>query len=458
VIEFKGARMRGPKTLLTLGMTPEDARRLARIGRPERFHFVPLGDYEAAANPETCRPRAFLAETIPALRRHDPAPDGVVAFDDYPASLLSVAIAEALGLPGPSLKSALICHHKLWSRVVQREAVPDAVPRFQPINLYDAYRREDIALDFPFWLKPIKSSLSHLAFRVRSMTEFEQVRTLARRQLPSFAAAFNELLDLSGVQGPEGFGHVRGDWLIAEETMRGRQCTLEGYVQAGRMHVMGIVDSIRLPNRVSFTRFQHPSILPAPAQREMIAIAETVLRRTGFDDGTFNIEFFLDARRAQPMIIEINPRFCPQFSDLYAKVDGTFGHEVLVELAAGLKPSFARRRGRHMTAASFVLRTLRDRIVLRSPSPDEVTRIEETFPEAYVDLIAAEGDRLSDLAQDSYTYRYALINLGAGSRAELKAYFRLAAAMLPYHFAPAASLPTAAHAAEAASDALVPSR
>jgi hypothetical protein len=450
--------MRGPKTLLTLGMTPEDARRLAHIPDPGRFRFVPLGDYEAAANPETCRPRAFLAETVPALRRLDPPAAGVVAFDDYPASLLSLAIAKALGLPGPSLESALVLHHKLWSRLVQREVVPEAVPRFQPISLHEPYRRKDIALEFPFWVKPIKSSLSHLAYRVRSLAELEHVRALARAQLPTYAAAFNEMLDLAGVRGPEGFRHVRGDWLIAEETIRGRQCTLEGYVRGGRMHVMGIVDSIRLPNRVSFTRFEHPSVLPAQAQRRMTAIAEAVLFRAGFDDGIFNIEFFLDPRRAEPMIIEINPRFCPQFSDLYAKVDGTYGHEVLVALAAGLDPGFVQRQGRHATAASFVLRTRRDRIVLHAPSAEDAARIEQRFPDAYVDLIAAAGDRLSDLAQDSYTYRYALINLGAGSRAELESAFKAAAAMLPYRFAPAAPQSPSLDSGAAVSGSLAPVR
>jgi hypothetical protein len=201
------------------------------------------------------------------------------------------------------------------------------------------------------------------------------------------------------------------------------------------MHLMGIVDSVRLPNRVSFSRFEHPSTLPVRARERMVAIADTVLRHVGFDSGMFNIEFFVDAHRDEPTIIEINARFCPQFSDLYAKVDGTYGHEVLVELAAGLKPAFARRRGRHRVAASFVLRMMQDQQVLQMPSPEDVAHVEATFPDAYVDLVAAAGDRLSDLAQDSYTYRYALINLGARNRAELASYFRLAANLLPYRFA-----------------------
>lgn len=430
--------MSGPATLLTLGMTPEDARRLAHVGEPGRFRFMPLGEAAAASEPEACRPRAFLADAIPAARRLDPAPVGVVAFDDYPASLLSLAVADALGLPGVRLEAALLCHHKLWSRVIQREVAPEAVPRFQAIHLHEPYRRSDIALDFPFWLKPVKSSLSHLAFRVRSMAEFEQARARARIGLPGYAAAFNEMLEMSRVVPPRGHEHVRGDWLIAEALMRGRQCTLEGYVHRGRFRVMGIVDSIRTPDLFSFTRFQHPSSLPAEAQRAMVAIAARLLRRVGFDDGMFNIEFFVEPRTGRPMVIEINPRFCPQFSDLYAKVDGTYGHQVLIELAAGLEPAFRRRHGRHRVAASFVLRRRADGIVTRAPSAADVAAVEARFPGAYVDLLALPGERLAELAQDSYSFRYALINLGAGSRAQLNASYAEAAAMLPYEFAPAA--------------------
>lgn len=424
--------MAAPLTLLTLGMTPEDARRLAHIGDPGRFRFVPLGDAAAADDPEACHPRAFLAAAIPEAQQSGAA--GVVAFDDYPASLLSVAAANALGLPGPRLEAALLCHHKLWSRVIQRDVAPEAVPPFQAIHLHEPYRRDDLALGFPFWLKPVKSSLSHLAFRVGSMAEFEQARAAARACLPSFAGAFNEMLDASGIRCPAGHAHVRGDWLIAEAPIRGHQCTLEGFVHRGRMTVMGIVDSILLPDRPSFVRFQYPSSLPVSAQRAMGAIAARLMRRFGFDQGMFNIEFFVDPRSGRPMLLEINPRFCPQFSDLYAKVDGTYGHQVLVELGAGLRPSFRRRRGAHRIAASFVLRRIADAVVTRAPSAADVAAVEARFPGAFVDLLAMPGERLADLAQDSYSYRYALINLGADDPAQLEAHYREAAAMLPYEF------------------------
>ena len=63
-------------------------------------------------------------EAVSEARRRYPEAAGVVAFDDYPASLLSLAIANRLGLPGASLESALTANHKVWSRVFQRQSRP----------------------------------------------------------------------------------------------------------------------------------------------------------------------------------------------------------------------------------------------------------------------------------------------------------------------------------------------
>jgi hypothetical protein len=109
---------------------------------------------------------------------------------------------------------------------------------------------------------------------------------------------------------------------------------------------------------------------------------------------------------------------------------------VLLELAAGRDPGFRRRAGRDRVAGSFVLRRRTDGVVTRAPTAADLAAVEARFPDAYVDLLALPGERLSELAQDAYSFRYALINLGAASRAQLHARYREAAAMLPYEFAP----------------------
>lgn len=434
---YRGTLLRDmPRTILTLALGPDDAHWLARINRPERFRFRSVGEFEQADNPEMCRPRAFVAAAIAEIGRMSEQPEGAVGFDDYPASLLASAIGERMGLPGPSLRSALLCSHKAWCRLIQRQTVPRSTPRFQIIDPRRAYRPGDLKLRFPFWLKPVKSSMSYLGFRIRSLAEFQRACALARRHLPRYVAAFDELVGMSEITPPPGGVGVGAGWLIAEQLIGGRQCTLEGFSHRGRITTLAVVDSIRLPNRVSFKRFDYPSRATTAEQAEMSRIATVMMRRVGFDDGLFNVEFFLDQTRTAPVIIEINPRFSPQFSDLYQKVDGALSHQYVVELAAGLAPSIMKRKGRHKLAASCVLRVPDDRIVRRAPSDADIARLQEAVPDAHAYLTAKSGDRLSELVQDMFTYRYGLVHLGAANRRELRDNLNRAMKLLPYDLAP----------------------
>lgn len=422
------------RTVLTVGATPDDLYWLERINERDRYRFLPLGDFAQADDPELCRPREFIDAAVGEALRLSEKPHGIVAFDDYPASLLAAAIAERLGLPGPSLASVVACNNKAWSRALQAQVVPAAVPRFQIVDPHRDWRPDDLQLAFPFWLKPVKSSMSYLGFRVDSFAEFRRAIERSRAGLPAYAAAFEELMGM--VPRPRGAGRVRADWLIAEELLRGRQCTLDGIMKDGEIHPVGVVDSIRLRNRVSFSRFDYPSRLPQAAQSAMIDIAGKVLRRVGFDDGMFNIEFFVGGRAASPRIIEINPRFSPQFSDLFEKVDGTLSHEYVLAVASGAWPSLTRRRGRHRIAASCVLRVDADHVVLRAPRAPDIARLQSAIPDAHIQVTTAEGGRLGDSVQDSYTYRYGLIHLGARDRRDLQAKLARAMRLLPFRLKP----------------------
>jgi biotin carboxylase len=203
----------------------------------------------------------------------------------------------------------------------------------------------------------------------------------------------------------------------------------------GELTVIGIVDSIRLPNRVSFTRFDYPSRLSRSTQARMGEIAQRVMEGIGFDNGLFNIEFFVE-RAGRPMIIEINPRFSPQFSDLFEKVDGTLSHQYVVETAAGDRPTMTRRRGRHRVAASCVLRVDADHLVERAPEEQDIVRLQAAIPDAHVQVTTDAGKRLSESVQDSYTFRYGLIHLGARDRRDLRAKLAKAKRLLPFRLKP----------------------
>ncbi|MFO1060586.1 MAG: ATP-grasp domain-containing protein [Dongiaceae bacterium] len=423
-----------PLLVLALAMSPAEQAALARIGGAERFRLQPFGDPAEVGDPAFCRPGRLVPALVAAAGALPEPAAGVIAFDDYPASPLGVALAERLGLPGPRLDASLLCHHKYWSRLRQREVAPEAVPAFAPVDL--ARPPATPPLPFPFWLKPVKSSLSHLGFRIESAEAYAAALARAAAELPAYVAAFDELLALAPGLPPAGYPALGGRALIAEALIGGRQVTLEAFVQGGAMRLMGITDSVCFPGHPSFSRFVYPSALPGPVQARMAAVAGRVMAGFGFADGLFSIEFFYDEPQDRIWLIEINPRYCPQFADLYAMVDGLSSHQVMIELACGLTPRLRPGAGRCRVAASFVWRRFSDATVVGAPGPDDLERLREALPDAHVDFLARPGDRLSELAQDAYSFRYAVVNIGAADAAALESGYRRAAALLPFRFAP----------------------
>src|SRR5690606_36856369 len=88
--------------------------------------------------------------------------DAIIAHWDFPVSVLVPILAADYGLPAPSLTAIVRTEHKLWSRALQREVIPDYVPDFYGFDPFDPDALDTIGLDFPFFVKPIKSHSSQL--------------------------------------------------------------------------------------------------------------------------------------------------------------------------------------------------------------------------------------------------------------------------------------------------------
>jgi hypothetical protein len=122
-------------------------------------------------------------------------------------------------------------------------------------------------------------------------------------------------------------------------------------------------------------------------------------------------------------IVEINPRMCGQFADLYEKVDGVHGHRIAFDLACGRPPDLRRGAGPHAVAASYPMRVFEP--VRVAAAPDEAALRAAIAPHrgalAWSEVRA--GDELRDFAatDDGCSSRYAVINVGAGTREELHA-------------------------------------
>jgi biotin carboxylase len=356
--------------------------------------------------------------------------DAVLSASDYPGAAAAAAIAMRLGLPGPQPEPVLRAQHKYYSRRAQREVAPEAVPRFALVRPGGSAR---VPMPFPVFVKPVKGAYSVLARRVRSPSELEDFLASpeVREYTHDYLAIFNRL-----VAGLTSFEYD-GRWLLVEELLHGRLVTVEGFVCEGEVEILGVVDSVLHPQG-SFARFDYPSSLPADAQARMGAIAARVIRRLGLDWTLFNIEMMWDAQRDRVSIVEVNPRICGQFADLYQKVDGANGYAVALSLARGERPKIARGAGRYRMASSHPLRVFEPVRVARAPDAADVAAAEALFPQTLVWNECASGDRLEEFArgEDGVSFRYGVVNLGADTPEEREARFAALCARLGYAFEP----------------------
>lgn len=366
-----------------------------------------------------------------AQRRLDDFPepiDAIVGYWDFPVSSMVPILATDNGLPGPSLESVVKCEHKYWSRLVQRE-VTDAHPGFAIVDLDEP--ETPPGLQFPMWLKPVKSFSSDLAFKVDDEAQLRSAAVEIREGIGRIGRAFDFLL--SKLELPPAIEEAGGMACLAEEAVRGEQLTAEGYVHDGRAHVHGIIDSLCYPDSSSFLRYQYPSQAPEQVQHRITEISRDVIEHIGLNDSTFNIEFFWDTDTDAVNVLEINPRLSQSHAPLFELVDGMPNHQAMVQLAVGDEPNMPSREGRHRIAAKWYHRVFSDAVVGSTPSEDDLARLAEEFPEAIVDIVAERGARLSDLpAQDSYSYELFAVYLGAADEDELRAKFDRCVQLLPF--------------------------
>lgn len=401
--------------ILCPGVWDEEA--LARPAIAERYELVREGA-ELAEDPAHVGGRPFELDAwlSATVQRHRRARiDGVVGTGDYPGCQLAAALAAELGCVAPRFADVVDLSHKLHSREIQQRLVPEATPRFAA---YDPWSGPAPPMAFPFFTKPVKGTMSIRARLVRSEAGFEQA---VRFSVHERAARERLLGPYAQMLRKAGEDRVPATWFVAESPLRGAQVTVDGFVQEGRATVQGIVDSVVFPGTQSFRRFEYPSRLPQAVQERLRAIVARLIEGSGFDHSCFNVELFWDRARDSIHVIEVNPRMSYQFADLYERVDGTNTFDVQLALATGQSVRWQPRAGRHAAAASFVLRRFRDARVRSVPSAAALAEAAERFPGLGAKILCHAGQRLSELDQDTQSYRYGIVNLSADSADALAA-------------------------------------
>jgi len=212
---------------------------------------------------------------------------------------------------------------------------------------------------------------------------------------------------------------------------------MDGYVHEGRVRVLGVIDENMYPGTYAFRSFEYPSRLPATVQARMAGLAGKLLAGLGYRHGFFNLEFCWDPHSDRLAVLELNPRMASQLSYLYECVDGLRPYQMLLALAAGESPEAAARAAPHRHAASFALRKFDGKPLAAHPTPEQVARARREYPEAHLMLYLKRGASLAREMKWLGSYRYAVVNMAAGSQPALYERFRALAQQL----FPASDLP-----------------
>jgi len=422
------------KNVFVIGLNDFNRALLQTIDGAEQYVFHTLLENAEIEEPEVYRVREPLEKARAQLRAFPGSIDAIIGYIDMPVGFMVPVLCREFGLPTASLESVLKCQHKYWSRLEQSRVIPDHIPRFNLVDPFADDPLTQIDLDYPFWLKPVKSAGSYLGFRIHNRREFDKRIKAIRDNIRRLADPFNHILEYADL--PDEVAGVDFSHCIAEQIVGGRQCTLEGYVFEGNFHVFGIVDSIRYPNRCSFARYEYPSSLPNRVTRRMINITLEFLDYIDFNNSTFNVEFFWDERNDRIWLLEVNTRISQSHSYLFAMVDGASNHQSMVEVGLGHRPTMPHRQGRYRYAGKFYYRMFQDAIVERVPGREDVQRIEQQVPDAMIRLNVSEGMKLWNLReQDSYSYDIAWIFVAGNLRQELQSRYRECVAALDFRFA-----------------------
>ena len=423
------------KNIFVPALTDFQRRELETVRSADGYAFHSLLDTESLIEEDEYDFAELLERARRQLREFPDSVDAIVAHWDFPTSVLAPILAHEHGVPSPSLRSVLACEHKYWSRLEQAVSVPEVVPQFAAFDPFDDDPLASIDLEFPFWVKPVKSFSSQLGFRIDGPDDFAEALEELREGVGRLGHAFDEVLDM--VDLPPEIQEAPGTTCLAEQIISGIQAAPEGTMFQGEFNVHGCFDMLKGEGG-SFDRLDYPSALSQELQDRMTDVCERLLRQIGFDNGCFNVEFMWDRDTDKLWLIEVNTRISQSHSDLFAKVDGASNHEVAIDIALGQRPIMPRGDGPYEVASQCHIPHRGDDAIIKAvPSQEDIARLDERFPGTVVELGVEPGDRLSELPnQAEARYELGMIYLGADSREELDERYHACLEALQFEFAP----------------------
>lgn len=411
----------GKKNIFVLGQDKTNEAKLKQISNREQYEFHPVLDYDYIHSFKINPMSKIMNDARTILRNFPGKIDGMICLWDFPGCLMYPILCQELGLKAPSVESVFKCENKFLSRLQQAKSIPECVPKFWGFNPDESNIIERAEVDYPFWVKPVTAYSGHLGFKVNSDKDFEDALAKIESRKKLFARPYwylEKQMHLSGEME-----RASEKIFLAEQIIGGKQCTLEGFVFKKKIGFHGIIDSFRFPNRMSFCRYQYPSKLPRKIKQLIYEKAEKIMKQVGYDNGSFNIEFFWDKRENKLWLLEINTRISQSHCELFRLVDGESSHKLIVDIVDGREPSLPHRQGPYNIAGKLFLRDFENGTVTKVPGAEKIEAVKRQY-DAEIYITVHEGMKLDELKwQDSYSYVLLMAYMGAKDQKQLLSKF-----------------------------------
>lgn len=201
------------KNVFVVNLNEFNLGRLQSIRNAENYNFLKLLDASDVLEQEHYDIHSILTKARATLEAYPGEIDGLIHYIDFPVSTTVPILCREFGLPSASLDAVLKCEHKFWSRYEQRQCIPDHIPKFAAFDPFDDAALDKLDLDFPFWVKPIKSFSSYLGFRINNQKDWDHAIGEIRAHIGRFEGPFDELLQR--VDMPEEVANIGGGDCIA---------------------------------------------------------------------------------------------------------------------------------------------------------------------------------------------------------------------------------------------------
>ncbi|MFW5960554.1 MAG: D-alanine--D-alanine ligase, partial [Chitinivibrionales bacterium] len=212
------------KQIFIVGLDDFNLKMLKNTPEAEECEFLPALYVSEMRDVESLEIDKLLETCFKRIEENEKI-DAIASYYDFPGTALVPVIAEKYNLPGADLQSVFKCEHKYWSRLEQSKVISEHIPEFAAFDPFDVDAYQKISMIPPFWIKPIKSFRSFLAYNINSETQFYENIKEVQEHVEFITEPFKDLL--RKYKMPAEFTEMKEN-CIAESTISGHQCTVEG--------------------------------------------------------------------------------------------------------------------------------------------------------------------------------------------------------------------------------------